>query len=73
MVVCGDEHRSLYGYRYIRNGYPSPTHRLGATSLSDCIFVIEEGQVTEEGSHGFLMEKQGIYREMYEKQREWYL
>lgn len=49
------------------------THRLGATRLSDCIFVIEDGRVMEQGSHSDLMEKQGIYREMYEKQREWYL
>lgn len=49
------------------------THRLGATWLSDCIFVIEDGRVMEEGSHSVLMEKQGIYSEMYEKQREWYL
>lgn len=49
------------------------THRLGATWLSDCIFVIEDGRVMEEGSHSLLMEKQGIYSEMYEKQREWYL
>ena len=38
-----------------------------------CIFVIEDGRVMEEGSHSLLMEKQGIYSEMYEKQREWYL
>ena len=33
------------------------THKLGATWLSDCIFVIEDGRVMEEGSHSLLMEK----------------
>lgn len=49
------------------------THRLGATASCDCIFVIEDGKVAEEGSHAGLMGQEGIYREMYDRQREWYL
>ena len=49
------------------------THRLGATSLCDWIIVIEDGKAMEQGSHEDLMAKKGIYCEMYETQRRWYL
>ena len=49
------------------------THRLGATSLCDWIIVIEDGKAMEQGSHEDLMAKNGIYCEMYETQRRWYL
>ena len=49
------------------------THRLGAAAACDCIFVIEDGGVKETGSHESLMERNGIYREMFDKQREWYI
>lgn len=49
------------------------THRLGATAACDCIFVIEDGEVKETGSHESLMERNGIYRMMFDRQREWYL
>lgn len=49
------------------------THRLGATASCDCIFVIEDGKVAEEGSHAGLMGQEGIYHEMYDTQRAWYL
>ncbi len=49
------------------------THRLGATAACDCIFVIEDGRVKETGSHESLMERNGTYRMMFDKQREWYI
>lgn len=49
------------------------THRLGATSLCDWIIAIEDGKAMEQGSHEDLMTKNGIYCEMYETQRRWYL
>ena len=49
------------------------THRLGATSLCDWIIAIEDGKAMEQGSHEDLMAKNGIYCEMYETQRRWYL
>jgi len=48
------------------------SHRLGATKISDKIFVIEQGSVIQQGSHEELMEQGGMYAEMYESQRSWY-
>lgn len=40
------------------------------SSLKDCdyIIVLDEGAVIEEGTHEYLLEKQGIYREIFDKQ-----
>ena len=48
------------------------SHRLASVKISDCIFVIAGGTVAEAGSHAELMEKNGVYRSMYEEQAKWY-
>ena len=48
------------------------THRLGAARLADEIFVIADGHAAEQGSHNDLIDKGGIYAEMFEAQRGWY-
>ncbi|MDE6054200.1 MAG: ABC transporter ATP-binding protein/permease, partial [Lachnospiraceae bacterium] len=48
------------------------SHRLGSTKLADEILVIDDGKITERGTHEYLMEKNGQYAEMFEAQREWY-
>ncbi|WP_246552257.1 ABC transporter ATP-binding protein [Vallitalea pronyensis] len=48
------------------------THRLGAARIADEIFVIADGHVTEHGTHEELLNKGGIYAEMFESQRGWY-
>lgn len=49
------------------------SHRLGSTKLADKIFVLGNGQVLEKGSHNELINKNGVYSEMYESQRGWYI
>ncbi|MCL2461527.1 MAG: ABC transporter ATP-binding protein/permease [Defluviitaleaceae bacterium] len=49
------------------------SHRLGSATLADEIFVIDGGKVAERGSHAELMEKSGVYAEMFESQRSWYV
>ncbi|MCX8131603.1 MAG: ABC transporter ATP-binding protein/permease [Clostridia bacterium] len=49
------------------------THRLGAAKLADEILVIDDGMVAEQGTHDELMRKNGLYAEMFEKQRGWYI
>ncbi len=48
------------------------SHRLGSTKLSDKVYVLSEGKVAECGSHDELMDKGGLYAEMFEAQRMWY-
>lgn len=48
------------------------THRLSSVQFADRIIVLKEGCIVEEGSHRELLDKNGIYTEMYEAQREWY-
>jgi len=49
------------------------SHRLGSTKLAEEIFVIDGGVVAEHGSHDALMARNGLYAEMYDSQRSWYL
>lgn len=48
------------------------SHRIGFARLADKIFVLQEGRLIEEGSHEELMEKQGVYYEMFMNQAGWY-
>ena len=48
------------------------SHRLASVKMAECIFVIAGGSVAEAGSHAELMEKNGLYRSMYEEQAKWY-
>ena len=40
-------------------------HRLSTVRNSDCIVVIEHGQIEEKGSHAQLLEEQGRYYQLY--------
>ena len=48
------------------------SHRLGSTLMADHIFVLSDGKIAEQGSHQKLMKLQGIYADMYNRQRRWY-
>ena len=49
------------------------SHRLGSTKLANEILVIGDGAVAERGTHDSLMKTGGLYAEMFEAQRGWYL
>ncbi len=40
-------------------------HRLSAVKQADIIYVLEDGQVTQTGTHGELVEQQGLYQTLY--------
>ncbi|MBP3544215.1 MAG: ABC transporter ATP-binding protein [Lachnospiraceae bacterium] len=49
------------------------SHRLGSTKLADCIFVLKDGNVCEAGTHEELMTQNGLYAQMYDSQKSWYM
>ena len=49
------------------------SHRLSSVQNADHVFLLEHGQVKEEGSHRELMDRHGLYADMYQKQAENYL
>lgn len=48
------------------------THRLGSARIADRIIVLEKGRIVETGGHEELMERKGLYYEMYTAQAKWY-
>ena len=43
-------------------------HRLSTVKRADCIIVLKDGAVAEQGSHAELMEKDGVYKSLVEAQ-----
>ena len=43
-------------------------HRLSTIQNADCIYVIQNGQITESGNHDELMAKGGFYSTLYQSQ-----
>lgn len=48
------------------------SHRLGCTEFADKIFVMENGAIAEMGSREELLKFDGLFKQMYETQKEWY-
>lgn len=48
------------------------SHRLGCLSYADKIFVLDEGELKEQGTKEELLQTQGILSKMYAEQEEWY-
>lgn len=46
------------------------SHRVSSAKLANKIIVLVDGAVVEEGSHESLLEKGGLYRDLYEKQTQ---
>ena len=49
------------------------THRLGSTMITDRILVIKDGKIEESGAHDELMRTSGIYSQMFNAQKQWYV
>ena len=49
------------------------SHRMASTRFSDVIAVFSDGEIKEYGTHEKLMEQNGLYAEMFEKQARYYI
>ena len=49
------------------------THRLGSAQVADKIIVLDNGKISEVGTHQELLEAKGNYAKMYESQASWYM
>lgn len=47
-------------------------HRLSSISDADQIFVLEDGQLVDQGKHDELLEGQGLYAQLYQAQKKGY-
>ena len=48
------------------------SHRLSTTRDADCIYMFENGEIIEQGTHQELMEQNGQYAEMFRCQAKYY-
>ena len=48
------------------------SHRLSSATLADRVYMMEDGEIIEEGTHSELMEKDGKYAEMFRLQAKNY-
>ena len=48
------------------------SHRFSTVRMADRIIVLKEGQVVEDGSHKELLERGGLYAELFTLQAEGY-
>jgi ATP-binding cassette, subfamily B, multidrug efflux pump len=44
------------------------SHRVSSAKLADKIIMLDDGNIVEQGTHDDLMEANGVYRELYDKQ-----
>jgi ABC-type multidrug transport system, ATPase and permease components len=49
------------------------THRLSTTTTADYVYVMDNGAIVEEGTHNELMERHGLYFDMFTVQAENYI
>ena len=45
------------------------SHQLSAAASCDRILVMNEGKIVQEGTHQFLIMKDGLYRSMWEREK----
>ena len=46
------------------------SHRVSSAKLADHIIVLDDGKIVEQGNHNSLMDRRGVYAELYEKQTQ---
>ena len=64
-------------YSEIKSAFKDKTvifvsHRVGFANLAERILYVNNGEITEDGSHDELMRKRGFYYKFYTEQLKWY-
>ena len=49
------------------------THRIGLTKISDRIMVMDRGRLVQTGTYEELEKEEGMFREMLQAQKKWYM
>ncbi|MGF1574154.1 MAG: ABC transporter ATP-binding protein [Sumerlaeia bacterium] len=45
------------------------SHRISTVALSDVVIVLEDGKIIQQGTHEQLLQQEGLYKELFEKQQ----
>lgn len=48
------------------------THRMSTATSADVIVVLDHGRIVEVGTHSELMDRKGLYEQLWKAQAEWY-
>jgi len=70
-VDAKTEEKILEGLRDLRNDQTTIiiAHRISSLIHADEIIVLEDGKISERGTHEELLKNEGWYSEMYDKQQ----
>jgi ATP-binding cassette subfamily B protein len=68
------EYEVFRGFKRLMEGRSAilVSHRFSTVRMADRIYVLEDGTITESGSHQELMERAGKYAQLFEKQAQSY-
>lgn len=68
------EEKLFNEFRALLNGHSGVliSHRFSTVQMADCIYVLDQGHITESGSHAALLAQNGHYARLYHSQAQYY-